>query len=99
VELRKEKDKLYLGILSVAPNTQGTGIGKKLLIAGEEHAKSLGINTMIMTVISVRKELIDWYVRHGYQLTGERKPFVVPDTRWGIPKKQLEFVVLEKKLP
>lgn len=98
VELRKEKDKLYLGMLSVAPNTQGTGIGKKLLIAGEEHAKSLGINTMIMTVISVRKELIDWYVRHGYQLTGERKPFVVPDTRWGIPKKELEFVVLEKKL-
>jgi hypothetical protein len=51
-----------------------------------------------MTVISVRKELIDWYIRHGYQLTGERKPFIVPDTRWGVPKKQLEFVVLEKKL-
>lgn len=98
VELRKEKGKMYLGMLSVAPNTQGKGIGKKLLIAGEDHAKSLGIGTMVMTVISVRKELIDWYVRHGYQLTGERKPFVVPDTRWGIPKQQLEFVVLEKKL-
>jgi hypothetical protein len=51
-----------------------------------------------MTVISIRRELIDWYIRHGYQLTGERKPFVVPDTRWGIPKQQLEFVVLEKKV-
>jgi ribosomal protein S18 acetylase RimI-like enzyme len=98
VELRKEKDKLYLGMLSVAPNTQGKGIGKKLLMAGENYAKSLHINTMVMTVISVRKELIDWYVRHGYELTGERKPFVVPDTRWGIPKQQLEFVVLEKRL-
>jgi len=98
VELRQEKGKLYLGMLSVAPNTQGKGIGKKLLHAGEDYAKSIGINTMIMTVISVRKELIDWYVRHGYQLTGERKPFVVPDTRWGIPKQELEFVVLEKKL-
>lgn len=98
VELRKEKDKLYLGMLSVAPNTQGKGIGKKLLLAGEEHARSLGILTMMMTVISVRKELIDWYVRHGYQLTGERKPFLVPDTRWGIPKQKLEFVVLEKQL-
>lgn len=98
VELRQEKGKLYLGMLSVAPNTQGKGIGKKLLHAGEDYAKSIGINTMIMTVISVRQELIDWYVRHGYQLTGERKPFVVPDTRWGIPKQKLEFVVLEKKL-
>jgi len=85
-------------MLSVAPNTQGKGIGKKLMAAAEDHARSLGIATIFMTVISVRKELIDWYVRHGYQLTGERKPFVVPDTRWGIPKQQLEFVVLEKKL-
>lgn len=98
VELRKEKGKLYLGMLSVAPNTQGKGIGKKLLVAGENHAKLLGVDTIIMTVISVRKELIDWYMRHGYQLTGERKPFVVPDTRWGIPKQELEFVVLEKKI-
>jgi ribosomal protein S18 acetylase RimI-like enzyme len=98
VELRQEKGKLYLGMLSVAPNTQGKGIGKKLLHAGEDYARSIGINNMVMTVISVRKELIDWYVRHGYQLTGERKPFVVPDTRWGIPKQKLEFVVLEKKL-
>jgi ribosomal protein S18 acetylase RimI-like enzyme len=95
VELRKENGKLYLGMLSVAPTIQGKGIGKKLLNAGEDYAKSIGINTMIMTVISIRKELIDWYVRHGYQLTGERKPFVVPDTRWGIPKQELEF---EKKL-
>jgi ribosomal protein S18 acetylase RimI-like enzyme len=85
-------------MLSVAPNTQGKGIGKRLMAAAEDHARSLGLNTIFMTVISVRKELIDWYVRHGYQLTGERKPFVVPDTRWGIPKQKLEFVVLEKKL-
>jgi hypothetical protein len=51
-----------------------------------------------MTVISVREELISWYLRHGYRLTGERKPFVVPDVRWGIPKQPLEFVVLEKEV-
>ena len=98
VELRQEKGKLYLGMLSVAPNTQCKGIGKKLMTAAEEHAKLLGIFSIFMTVISVRKELIDWYMRHGYQLTGERKPFVIPDTRWGIPKQELEFVVLEKKI-
>lgn len=98
VELRQEKGKLYLGMLSVSPLAQGKGIGKKLLIAAEEHAHSKNISSIFMTVISVRNELIDWYVRHGYQLTGERKPFIVPDERWGIPKQELEFVVLEKKL-
>jgi ribosomal protein S18 acetylase RimI-like enzyme len=98
VELRLENNKLYLGMLSVNPEGQGKGIGKILLRAAEEHAKKSNCAAIFMTVISIRRELIDWYIRHGYQLTGERKPFVVPDTRWGIPKQQLEFVVLEKKV-
>ncbi len=98
VELRKEGSKLYLGMLSVKPHTQGKGIGKALLHAAEVHAKKINCDSIFMTVISVRKELIDWYVRHGYRLTGEKKPFIVPDTRWGVPKKELEFVVLEKSL-
>jgi ribosomal protein S18 acetylase RimI-like enzyme len=98
VELRLQDGKLYLGMLSVKPDTQGKGIGKKLMQAAEDYARQQNITTIFMTVISVRQELIDWYIRHGYKLTGERKPFVVPDTRWGIPKTQLEFVVLEKSL-
>lgn len=98
VELRTEGSKLYLGTLSVNPTKQNQGIGKKLLQAGEEYAKAIGCSTMRMTVIDGRQTLIDWYVRHGYALTGERKPFVVPDKRWGIPKQKLEFVVLEKKI-
>ena len=98
VELRISEKKLYLGMLSVKPDTQGKGIGKKLMAAAEDHARSQGIPVIFMTVISARKELIDWYVRHGYRLTGERKPFVVPDQRWGIPKQNLEFVVLEKRI-
>lgn len=98
VELRLQEGKLYLGMLSVKPDIQGKGVGKKLMQAAEDYAAQQNLNTIMMTVISVRKELIDWYIRHGYQLTGERKPFVVPDARWGIPKKELEFVVLEKRL-
>jgi len=98
VELRKDENKLYLGMLSVKPDTQGKGIGKKLLESAEAHAKQHQCSTIYMTVISIRKELIDWYVRHGYELTGERKPFSVPDIRWGIPKQELEFVVLEKRI-
>lgn len=96
VELRKDGQKIYLGMLSVMPNTQGKGVGKKLLKKAEEFAVEQGCTKIYMTVISVRTELIDWYVRHGYDLTDERKPFKMPDIRFGIPKQELEFVVLEK---
>jgi ribosomal protein S18 acetylase RimI-like enzyme len=98
VELRKEEEKLYLGMLSVRPNLQGKGVGKKLLNAAEEYAHNNQCRTIYMSVISVRKELIEWYERHGYKLTGERKPFIAPDERWGIPRTALEFVMMEKAL-
>lgn len=98
VELKNHEGKLYLGMLTVKPNLQGKGIGKKLLNAAEEEAVKQQCASVFMTVISIRKELIDWYVRNGYQLTGERKPFAFNDPRFGQPKMKLEFVVLEKKL-
>lgn len=98
VELRNQDGKLYLGMLTVRPNLQGKGIGKKLLKAAEEEAKKQKCTSIFMTVISVRTELIDWYARHSYQPTGERKPFFFNDPRFGQPKQTLEFVVLEKKL-
>lgn len=98
VELKKENGKLYLGMLTVKPSLQGKGIGKLLLKEAEEEAKRQNCTSIFMTVISVRKELIDWYVRHGYQLTGERKPFAFNDLRFGQPKQKLEFIVLQKNL-
>lgn len=96
VELHNENGKLYLGMLTVRPHLQGKGIGKDLLKAAEAVAEKQKCKSIFMTVISVRKELIDWYVRHGYRDTGERKPFAFNDPRFGQPKKQLEFMVLEK---
>jgi len=98
VELRKEEKKMYLGMLSVSPKLQGKGIGKKLLQAAEVFARENGCGVITMNVIDGRQELMDWYIRHGYHLTDERKPFIVPDTRWGIPKRHLEFVLLEKQV-
>jgi predicted N-acetyltransferase YhbS len=98
VELRKENDSLYLGMLTVNPELQAKGIGKKLMFAGEDFAREQHCKKIKMTVVSVRDKLIAWYIRHGYKLTGERKPFKMPDERWGIPKQPLEFVVMEKVL-
>lgn len=98
VELRKEHKKLYLGMLTVSPGLQNKGVGKKLLFAAEDYAVSIGCTAVFMRVISVRYELIAWYERHGYQLTGARQPFAFSDPRMGYPKMDLEFVLLEKTL-
>jgi ribosomal protein S18 acetylase RimI-like enzyme len=52
--------------MTVSPELQNSGIGKKLLYEAETHAKALGLPTIVMTVISAREELIAWYKRHGY---------------------------------
>lgn len=95
VFLRKTENQLYLGMLTVSPELQGGGIGKKLLEASEDYARQQGCHKIVMTVISVREELIAWYERKGFRTTGEKSPFP-NDPRFGIPKRDLEFVVMEK---
>jgi len=97
VNLQEHGDKLYLGMFSVSPHLQGGGIGKQLLQAAEEYARHLQKKAIYMSVISVRTELINWYMRHGYADTGERKPFV-EDGLTGKHLKPLEFMILEKSI-
>lgn len=97
VYLEKQGHSLYLGMLSVCPAVQTQGIGKKLLNAAEEYAERQGCQSILMTVISLRHELIGWYERHGYKKNGETQPFPKND-RFGKPRQPLEFAVLEKKL-
>lgn len=55
--------------------------------------------TMEMTVIRQRGELIAYYERRGYRLTGEARPFPLDDPRFGLPRtRELGFVVLAKPL-
>jgi len=97
VYLQKKGDRLYLGMLSVSPELQSQGIGKKLLGAADDHAKKNNCSIIEMTVISVRKELIQWYERHGYHPTFKREPFP-NDGRFGNPRQHLEFIYLEKEV-
>jgi ribosomal protein S18 acetylase RimI-like enzyme len=96
--LVEKEQQLYLGMLTVSPELQNSGIGKKLLQQAEVHAQALGLPTIIMTVIAIRTELIDWYKRHGYADTGAREAFPESDIHISIVEQPLEFMVLEKKI-
>jgi GNAT superfamily N-acetyltransferase len=89
----------YLGMLTVDPKQQATGLGRLILAAAEEHAAGFGAKRVEMTVIAQREELIAWYERRGYACTGERRPFPHGDPRFGLPRRDdLEFLVMEKRL-
>jgi GNAT superfamily N-acetyltransferase len=100
VHLKKEEDgSCYLGMLTVDPRRQSGGIGKALMARSEELARDWGCARMRMTVISVRAELIAYYERRGYRLTGRTEPFPEGDPRFGLPKvKGLTFAELAKTL-
>jgi len=90
----------YLGMLSVEPELQAGGLGRFMIAAAEAEAVArFGADTLRMTVIRQRPELIAWYERRGYARTGETEPFPLSDERFGLPRQQdLEFVVLAKGL-
>lgn len=88
--LTEKKDCLYLGMLAVSPQHQGDGIGKKLLLAAKDFARRHGFPKIIITVISVRTELIAWYERFGFYRTGNTEPFPT-DGKLNKPKKPLFF--------
>jgi ribosomal protein S18 acetylase RimI-like enzyme len=96
VLLKAKENELYLGMLTVSPELQNSGIGKKLLQQAEVFAAELGLSKIVMTVISVREELISWYKRNGYVDTGVREPFPVSEVFNPTTQEPLEFMVLEK---
>jgi GNAT superfamily N-acetyltransferase len=89
-----------LGMLSVDPALQAGGLGRALIAAAEETARTaFGAKRVEMTVIRQRGELIAYYERRGYALTGEERPFPLTNPRFGLPRRQdLVFVVLAKDL-
>jgi ribosomal protein S18 acetylase RimI-like enzyme len=90
----------YFGMFAVRPTLQRAGTGHRVLAEAERIARDdFGMRRMRMSVIDVRSELIDWYLRRGYRRTGEYRPFPYGDPRFGDPKRpDLRFEVLEKDL-
>lgn len=83
----------YLGLLCIDPALQAGGLGRMMIAAAESLARDVfGARAMEMTVIDQRSELIAYYERRGYVLTGEKRAFPV------LLDPPLAMVVLEKAL-
>lgn len=88
----------HFGMFAIEPARQGGGVGRQLLAESERMAAALwSTRRMSMHVISVRTELIDWYVRRGYARTGESHPFPFAEVV-GALRTDFDLVELAKVL-
>jgi ribosomal protein S18 acetylase RimI-like enzyme len=60
----------YLGMLSVLPELQGKGLGRRLVRIVEEMAAATGATSMSLRIINLREELGGWYQSMGYREVG-----------------------------
>ncbi|HSK64231.1 MAG TPA: GNAT family N-acetyltransferase, partial [Pyrinomonadaceae bacterium] len=68
LELRGER--AYLGLLSVDPLVQQSGLGSRLMTAGEEYCRARGARFMDIYIVNLRTELPAFYRNRGYVETG-----------------------------
>lgn len=93
-QLNKLSNNAYLGMFAVDPLQQSNGIGLSLLKQAEQYVQATwGSQALMMSVISIRVELIAWYNRHGYKKTGKVSLFPYAEPRYGIPNR--DDLVLE----
>jgi N-acetylglutamate synthase-like GNAT family acetyltransferase len=91
VEPRGER--AYLGLLSVDPSRQRSGLGSRLVAAAEENASASGIHYMDLRIVNLRTELPEFYRRLGYLVTGT-SPFPPEATT----KQPCHFINMSKAL-
>jgi N-acetylglutamate synthase-like GNAT family acetyltransferase len=92
VEL-KDGERSYLGLLSVDPAQQQSGLGSLLMTAAEKHCRELGSRLMEIYIVNLRTELWPFYQRRGYMETGTL-PFPA-DVQ---TKEPCHFITMEKPL-
>ncbi len=84
----------YLGLLSIAPERQGVGLGQRIIAQAESFGRDAGCHTIWLRTLTARTPpLRPYYERIGYQLLE-----IAPLPPVFHPKIPCEFVVMEKHL-
>jgi len=93
VYIESRGERAYLGLLSVSPSRQNSGLGSQLMTAAEDRCLASGCRFVDLRIVNLREELPAFYRRRGYVETGaEPFPAEVPT------KLPCHFVVMSKPL-
>lgn len=93
VYLEPRGERAYLGLLSVDPQRQQSGLGSQLMTAGEEYCRETGARFMDIYIVNLRQELPAFYRNRGYVENGAT-PFP-PDVPTKLP---CHFINMSKPL-
>jgi GNAT superfamily N-acetyltransferase len=63
-------DRGYVGLLSVEPELQMKGLGRRLMAAAEQYVHNAGCAALDLRIISARPELLRFYGKLGFVETG-----------------------------
>ena len=93
VYLEARGERTYLGLLSVDPTLQKSGIGSLLMTAAEDRWRERNAKYIDILTVSLREELETFYGKRGYVKTGT-SPFPT-DVKTKLP---VHFVNMSKRL-
>jgi ribosomal protein S18 acetylase RimI-like enzyme len=98
VHLEIVENHAHIGMLAVKPSLQCAGIGKQILAEAEAYASNhFKAEKFVLIVISLREELIAFYLRRGYHKTERMIDYALLCGETCDAKIDgLKFVVLEK---
>jgi ribosomal protein S18 acetylase RimI-like enzyme len=85
----------YAGMLAVDPDHQKSGLGRRMMEAAEDHFRAHRCDTLEITVLSLRPELLPIYRRFGFVETGTEE-FHYPHPL--APGLECHCIVMEKPL-
>jgi GNAT superfamily N-acetyltransferase len=76
VHVESRGDAAYIGMLTTEPARQAAGLGKRMLAAAERWAAAHSESeTLRLSVLERRTDLLAYYERRGYRQTGHAEPF------------------------
>jgi GNAT superfamily N-acetyltransferase len=91
VEVRGERG--YFGLLSVEPSSQGKGLGRRLIVAAENHCRAAACKFMDLQIVNVREDLPAFYQKLGYKKNG-----TAPFPTEVVTKMPCHFVKMSKPI-
>jgi ribosomal protein S18 acetylase RimI-like enzyme len=99
IGLSFDHNSVEIGTFAIDPTIQNLGYGREMLNYVEVYvAQSCSeVRDLIMYVLDVRSELIAYYQRRGYQITGHTEPYPV-NANVGQPLVPIQLIEMKKTI-
>lgn len=99
IGLSLDHNSVEIGTFAIDSSVQNSGFGKEILAYAEQYIvqNHPSVSYFLMYVLDVRSELIAYYQRRGYQITGHTEPYPV-NANVGQPLVSIQLIEMKKTI-